>query len=88
VVVQLDKGRAALEPDVRLTTSGVRWHGLGDGHGRLQARRVQVESSGRRRAARPRRADMWLADEVGRIAVAERAVAEATVTSLTARRAG
>jgi hypothetical protein len=88
VVVQLDMGRAALEPDIRLTTSGVRWQGLGDGYGRLQARRVQVESSGRRRAARPRRADMWLADEAGHIAVAEPTVADATVTSLASRRAG
>jgi len=98
VVVQLDRGRPALEPDVRLTTGGVRWQGLGDGHGRLQARRVQVESSGRRWAARPRRADLWLADDAGRIALAEPVLADpvqtdpvrtgATVTSLTSRRAG
>lgn len=89
VLVQLDVGgaRPALEPDVRLTTGHVDWQGLGHGHGRLSARRVQVEATGRRRAARPRRIGVWLTDAAGRVAVAE-PIRQATVTSLSARRAG
>lgn len=89
VLVQLQAdARPALEPDVRLVTGHVRWQGLGHGHGRLAARRVQVEVTGRRRAARPRRLDLWLADEAGRIAVASPVTTDATVTSLESRRAG
>jgi hypothetical protein len=87
VLVQLEVGaRAVLEPDLRLITGPVRWEGLGHGHGRLHARRVQIETSGRRRAARPRRLDLWLADESGHVAVAEPVELEATVTSLPSQR--
>jgi hypothetical protein len=47
-------------PDVVLRIDRTRWEGLGDGHGRLRARRVRVEATGRRRAARPRTADLDL----------------------------
>jgi hypothetical protein len=89
VLVQLEAGaRPVLEPDVRLVTGPVHWQGLGHGHGRLSARRVQVEATGRRRAARPRRLDVWLADETGRIAVVPPVTADATITSLMSRQAG
>jgi hypothetical protein len=54
--------------DLTLTTSASRWHGLGAGHGHLRARRVRVDTSGRRDAARPRRADLWLPAPGGGVA--------------------
>jgi hypothetical protein len=46
--------------DVRLAVVASTWEGIGDGHGRLLARRVEVEATGRGAAARPRRATLWL----------------------------
>ncbi|MFN8041454.1 MAG: hypothetical protein U0Q07_19710 [Acidimicrobiales bacterium] len=53
-------GAGRLEVDLRLAVTATRWEGLGHGHGHLRARRVRVEATGRRRAARPRTADLWL----------------------------
>lgn len=47
-------------PDVVLRVTRSRWEGLGDGHGHLRSREVRVEATGRRRAARPRTADLSL----------------------------
>lgn len=89
VLVQLETGaRSALEADVRLMTENIAWQGLGHGHGRLQARRVRIEVSGRRRAARPRHVELWLSDEDGRVAVAGPVMSDATVTRLETKRAG
>ena len=49
-----------LEADVRLAVTAARWQGISGGAGHLRARRLTVEASGRRRAARPRRHDLWL----------------------------
>jgi hypothetical protein len=91
VLVQLGGvARSGLECDVRLTIGEVRWRGLARGHGNVRARRVIVETSGRRRAARPRRVDLWLLDDHGHVAVAERiehGTSDATVTPLRSRRA-
>ena len=46
--------------DVRLRVTASRWQGAGDGHGHLQARWMEVVAEGRRAAARPRRARLWL----------------------------
>lgn len=46
--------------DVTLDIRSGGWEGIDRGHGRLLARRVEVVSSGRRAAARPRRAQLWL----------------------------
>ena len=46
----------ALEPDTRLRVVDAQW--TVDGH--LTSRRVTVEADGRRAAARPRRASLWL----------------------------
>jgi hypothetical protein len=75
VMVQVEPGpegfeQHGLESDLRLAVSRVSWHGLGEGHGSLRARRVTVETSGRRDAARPRRADLWLPDHGGAITLA------------------
>jgi hypothetical protein len=58
-------------PDLRLEVTRSIWQGLGQGHGRLRARRVRVEATGRRRAARPRAADLWLLDPDGHLSVVE-----------------
>lgn len=56
--------------DLRLTTVGERWDGLGDGHGRLRARRLRVRVSGRRGAATvPREERLWLPAADGSVAV-------------------
>lgn len=54
--------------DVRLTVSGARWEGLGAGHGRLTARRLEVETGGRR-SPMPYRTTLWLPDTEGRVRV-------------------
>jgi hypothetical protein len=46
--------------DVRLTLAESTWEGMGEGHGRLLARRVEVVATGRRAAARERRAALCL----------------------------
>lgn len=59
--VLLTTGEAALAgADVRLTVTGSRWDGLGQGFGHLRAHRVEVRADGRGAAARPRRAAMQL----------------------------
>ena len=46
--------------DVRLTTERPEWHGLGDGHGHLTGRTVDVVAGGRGAASRQRRVRVWL----------------------------
>ncbi|MBA3655288.1 MAG: hypothetical protein H0W70_13975 [Actinobacteria bacterium] len=46
--------------DVHLSVARSEWEGLGDGHGHLQGHRLEVVATGRRAAARERRADIWL----------------------------
>jgi hypothetical protein len=46
--------------DVRLRAEAGRWDGIGDGTGRLRARRLDVHADGRGPAARPRSATLWL----------------------------
>jgi hypothetical protein len=56
--------------DVRLSITGGRWHGLGEGHGELRAREVTVQLEGRGSASRPRRAQLWLPAPGGGVAAA------------------
>jgi hypothetical protein len=83
VLVHIESGsaRRSLEADVRLGIDASSWVGVGDGHGYLQGRRVSVEATGRRRSARPRRADLWLPAPGGGV---EPAPALADVVELTA----
>lgn len=56
--------------DLRLNTVGERWDGLGDGHGRLRARRVRVRVSGRHGMVTvPREEELWLPASDGSVAV-------------------
>ena len=54
--------------DLTLAGSTSRWHGVGVGHGHLQARRVRVDAAGRRDAARRRATELWLPAEGGGVA--------------------
>ncbi len=51
-------------PDLVLEITQQRWSGLGDGHGVLTQRRVQVEVTGRR-GTRPRLVPLWLPGPTG-----------------------
>jgi hypothetical protein len=46
--------------DVHVRAGPSRWMGLGDGHGRLRARSINVVVQGRGAAARPRHGRLWL----------------------------
>jgi hypothetical protein len=54
--------------DLRLAVATSAWRGLGQGHGRLRARRVEVVVTGRGPATRERRAHLWLPAPDGTIA--------------------
>jgi hypothetical protein len=56
--------------EVRLTVASVVWEGLGQGHGRLRGRRVEVVTGGRGAAARERRVPLWLPHPDGGVRVA------------------
>lgn len=58
-------------PDIALTITSGNWQGLGEGHGHLRARRVEVAATGRRRAAQPRNASLWLPGPDGLVAPVE-----------------
>jgi hypothetical protein len=66
-------------PDVRLAVVDHEWQGLGRGHGHLRSRRLTVAATGRRDAARPRRASLWLTDGEGRVTAAPEPVTELRV---------
>ena len=73
VVVLAGGGAVSAWPegaDLRLALTTPDWEGLGRGHGHLQRRRVHLEVSGRREAARPRAADLWLPAEADPVAAA------------------
>jgi hypothetical protein len=57
-------------PDLRLAVTASAWRGLGQGHGRLEARWVEVAVGGRGAAARERRAGLWLPGPDGTAALA------------------
>ena len=58
-------------PDVRLDITASEWSGIGDGHGHLHARRVEVSATGRRAAARARHAALWLPGPNGAVEAAD-----------------
>jgi hypothetical protein len=59
---------------LRLRVASSLWTGLGDGHGHLRGRRVQVVAEGK---GRPRAAWLWLPDSDGKVASAGLAAVEA-----------
>ena len=57
------------DADLTIVGSAPQWYGIDDGHGHLAARTLDVTVTGRRAAARPRHATIWLPDEDGEIRV-------------------
>lgn len=57
--------------DVRLRACDGEWAGIGEGTGRLRARRLVVHADGRGPAARPRSSSLWLPADGGGIRAAE-----------------
>ncbi len=55
----------------RLSVTQQEWTGIGTGHGRLRARRVQVVADGRGVAAQPRARWLWLPGPDGSVTVAD-----------------
>ena len=55
----------------RLLVARQEWTGIGTGHGRLRARRVQVVADGRGAAVRPRARWLWLPGPDGSVTVAD-----------------
>jgi hypothetical protein len=49
-----------IPPDLRLAVTASQWEGLGQGYGRLEARKVEVAAAGRGAAVLERRAKLWL----------------------------
>jgi hypothetical protein len=53
-------GSGLFAADVRLSVASAAWKGVGNGHGHLRARRMDVVATGRGAAARERRVSLWL----------------------------
>jgi hypothetical protein len=56
--------------DVRLEAANAAWEGVGEGHGCLRARRVEVLTSGRGAASRARQVALWLPGPNGAVEAA------------------
>ena len=59
--------------EVRLTVAAGRWEGLGEGHGHLRARQVEVVVGGRRAAGREQRIRLWLPSADGTVELVQAA---------------
>lgn len=70
VLVQVGSRAWPEGADVTLEVADAAWQGLSKGHGHLRARRVTVVGGGRREAARPRQAELWLPSTEGTVDVA------------------
>lgn len=62
--------RGVWSADHELVVERASWHGLAEGAGRLQARRVTVAARGRGAAVRPVRQELWLPAATGTVAAA------------------
>lgn len=72
-----------VDADIALRSVNSSWHGLERGHGRLTARRMTIESIGRRAAAQLRQVDVWIPAEDGSVSLVD---AGAGTISLAERR--
>lgn len=66
--------------EVQLAVASTAWEGLGQGHGRLRGRQVEVVAGGRGAAARERRVSLWLPHPEGGIREVVRAHARRVVS--------
>lgn len=72
ILLHLDGGRSWPQAlDVTLTVEPGPWAGVGQGHGHLQSRPVEVIATGRRSMARPRRVEVLLPGPGGGLAPIE-----------------
>jgi hypothetical protein len=62
--------------DMGLAVTASRWTGLGEGHGCLRGRLVEVVAEGRGAAARPVRARLWLPSPDGEVALEQEVAVE------------
>ncbi len=60
VLLLLDASRWPESADVEISVARSRWEGLGEGHGCLTGRRLELRSSGRRMAGRSASTVLWL----------------------------
>ena len=82
-VVVILGSAGSFQPDLVMAGGTPTWSGLGSGWGRLQARCLSVEVSGRRAASRPRSGLLWLPGPDGKVSLQEPAVgASANVVAL------
>jgi hypothetical protein len=58
---------------VGLSVTGQRWHGLGEGHGHLRTREVEIQALGRGAAVRPRLVRLWLPASDGGLSLRQNA---------------
>jgi hypothetical protein len=69
-VVLVVEERPGFPAELELTVETTQWHGLAEGAGRLQSRRVTVVARGRGSAVRPVRQELWLPTATGKVAAA------------------
>ncbi len=62
--------RPSFPAELELAVETAQWHGLAEGAGRLQSRRVTVVARGRGSAVRPVRQELWLPAATGKVAAA------------------
>jgi hypothetical protein len=62
--------------DLGLAVTASRWTGLGEGHGCLRGRQIEVVAEGRGAAARPVRVRLWLPSPDGEVALEQQVVVE------------
>lgn len=75
VMVVVDTPGWPESPDIRLSAGPSAWEGLGEGHGLLRARHMEVVATGRRVGGRERRRSVWLPAPGGGLADAGPGVA-------------
>jgi len=69
-VVLVVGGGQGFPAELELSVASAQWHGLAEGAGRLQSRRVCVVARGRGPAGRPSRQELWLPAATGKVAAA------------------
>ncbi len=69
-VVLVVEERPGFPADLELAVEAAQWHGLAEGTGRLQSRRVSVAARGRGSAVRPVHQELWLPAATGKVAAA------------------
>lgn len=60
------------QSDLTIHGTSAKWHGIGDGHGHLRTRTLEVTVNGRGSASRPVRSTLLLPDDDGNVALAPR----------------